>query len=105
MYQLNSLIKYFFFEQLSMSYICEIWFPSGEQSKVFKRNICIVSVRNTLLYLLSIMLNWSIEGNLTLLLELEGDKPANPVNSESEFFVTHIVHFLICNMLIIECCQ
>jgi hypothetical protein len=28
--------KIFFFEQLSMSYICEIWFHCIEQSKVFK---------------------------------------------------------------------
>ena len=28
--------KIFFFEQLSMSYVCEIWFPNREHSKVFR---------------------------------------------------------------------
>jgi hypothetical protein len=34
--QLQMLIKYIFFEQLSISYIPEIWFPNKEESKVFQ---------------------------------------------------------------------
>jgi hypothetical protein len=56
--------KIFFFEQLSMSYIREIWFPNREHSKVFKA-IIVLSLRNIPLFV-SIMLNLSIEGNLIL---------------------------------------
>jgi hypothetical protein len=64
--QLPSLINCFFFEQLSMSYIGEIWFPNREQSTQYvKQHLFGVSKQHIPLFL-SIMFNWSVKGNLTL---------------------------------------
>jgi len=46
--QLQSLIVFFFSEQLSMSFVLEVWFPNREQSKVFKAIfvLCLLTTRS-----------------------------------------------------------
>jgi hypothetical protein len=43
----------------------KFWFPSREQSEVFK-SIFVLCPYATHTFILSVMLNWYVEGNLTL---------------------------------------
>lgn len=64
--QLPSLITLiFFYELLSVSYIYEIWFLSRAQSEAFQA-IFVLCLYETHSFILSIILNWSIEGNISL---------------------------------------
>ena len=58
--------KLCFFQRLSMSYSRKIRFPSREQSQAFKAMfvLCLYATHS---FIFVNMLNWPIEGNLTLL--------------------------------------
>jgi len=62
---ITKLNNIFFFEQLSMRSIREVRLTSGEQSEVFK-TMFVFFLCTIHFLILSIILNWSIESNLTM---------------------------------------